>query len=101
MQDEMQKKIEQILDKRVRPALREHSGEIELLDFQDGILKVRMLGQCASCPAAAITNEELIERELCSAIPEIQGVSLVTGVSNDLIQQARALLSRSCRRAEG
>lgn len=98
MQDEMRNQIEQILNEKVRPVLHEHSGEIQLLDFQDGILKVRMLGQCGSCPAATITNEEIIQKELCTAIPEIQSVSLVTGVSDSLIREARHLLSHSGRR---
>lgn len=94
----MREKIERILNEKVRPALHEHSGEIQLLDFQDGVLKVRMTGQCGSCPAAAITNEELIEKEICAAVPEIHRVSLAVGVSDSLIEEARSLLSHPVRR---
>ena len=98
MQDEMRKKIERILNEKVRPALHDHGGEIRLLGFHEGVLKVRMTGQCGGCPAAAITNEELIQKEICGAVPEVRRVSLAAGVSDGLIDEARSLLSHSGRR---
>ena len=42
--------LEQLLETLVRPALRAHNGDVELVGYQDGILRLRMLGQCAGCP---------------------------------------------------
>ena len=52
-------KLEQMLDELVRPALKAHGGDVELIGFEDGILRLRMLGQCAGCPAATMTNETI------------------------------------------
>lgn len=38
------KKIEQLLEDLARPALREHGGDVELVGFQDGNLRLKMLG---------------------------------------------------------
>lgn len=98
VQDALREKIENILDERVRPVLHGHDGEIRLLDFQDGVLTVRMTGECGCCPAAVITNETLIEKEICAAAPEVERVSLAAGVSDSLLDEAREILARPCRR---
>ena len=43
-------KLEQLLDELVRPALRAHGGDAELVSFQDGILRLRMLGAVRRLP---------------------------------------------------
>lgn len=87
--------LEQLLDDLVRPALRAHKGDVELVSFQDGILRLRMLGQCAGCPAAAMTNETLIEGQLKPLLPQLKEVILVHAVNDSLLDQARALMTRS------
>jgi Fe/S biogenesis protein NfuA len=89
--DQMEK-IERLLDERVRPALAMHRGDIRVESYNDGILRVRLLGQCNNCPSALDTTEELVAAELQAAMPEIKQVVLVTGVSDELLEQARALL---------
>ena len=66
--------LEQLLETLVRPALRTHNGDVELVSYQDGILRLRMLGQCAGCPAAAMTNETLIEGQLMPLLPDLKDV---------------------------
>ena len=93
--EEIISRVEQILDELVRPHLKAHQGNIEVLEMgADGVLKVRLLGQCSHCPAAAITNEEMIEGQLCERLPEIKRVVLVNGVSEELLDQARRLLRK-------
>lgn len=53
----MQKKIEMILEKQARPYLLQHEGNVEILDYREGVLKVRLTGQCSGCPSAAVTAE--------------------------------------------
>lgn len=84
--------IEMLLDLRVRPVLASHGGDIRVVAFEDGVLKIRLIGQCGNCPSATDTTEELVAGELMSAKPEIRQVLLVTGVSDELMEQARALL---------
>ena len=89
----MLEKIEAVLDERVRPELAFHGGDIEVLEFSGGVLKFRLLGQCASCPPAYLTTEQLIRAELTAALPEVEEVVLVQQVSEDLLDQARAILN--------
>lgn len=85
-------KLEQMLDELVRPALKAHGGDVELIGFEDGILRLRMLGQCAGCPAATMTNETIIEGQLMPLIPELKQVILVHHVDESLLDMARSLM---------
>ena len=49
-------------------------GNIEFVDYDDGILKVRLLGACHGCPMASITLKNAVEGILKEYIPEIQEV---------------------------
>ncbi len=87
------KRIEAVLDEKVRPALRAHGGEIEIDRLENQVLYVKLLGQCAGCPSADLTNETLVEAELVQALPElVKKVSVVQTVSDDLWEQAKKLL---------
>ena len=86
-------KIEAVLNEQVRPALRAHGGELEVDHLEDGVLYVKLLGQCAGCPSADLTNETLVEAELVKALPElVQKVSVIQTVSDELWEQAKRLL---------
>lgn len=86
-------RIEAVLDEKVRPALRAHGGEIEVDRLEGKTLYVKLLGQCAGCPSADLTNETIVEAELVQALPElVQKVSVVQTVSDELWEQAKRLL---------
>ena len=85
-------RIEQVLDEKVRPNLAQHGGDIQIEKLEDGVLHVRMHGQCSGCPSAELTLENLVETELREAFPELKKVALVTGVSEDLIAYARRIM---------
>lgn len=92
MREEL-KRIEAVLDEKVRPALRAHGGEIEVDRLEGKTLYVKLLGQCAGCPSADLTNETIVEAELVEALPElVQKVSVVQTVSDELWEQAKRLL---------
>ncbi len=87
------KQIESILEEKVRPTLRSHGGEIQIDHLENGVLYVKMLGQCAGCPSADLTNESLVEAELTAAVPElVEKVVVVQNVSDELWEQAKRLL---------
>ena len=78
---------------KVRPALRAHGGEIEIDRLEEGVLYVKLLGQCAGCPSADLTNETIVEAELVQALPElVRKVAVVQTVSDELWEQAKKLL---------
>jgi len=71
------KVINDILDKRVRPALAGDGGGLEVLDLQDKTLTIRYQGACGTCPSAIqgtlVAIENLLKREIDPAIEVISG----------------------------
>ena len=65
--DETMRRIEAVLNEKIRPVLRAHGGDIAADRLEDGVLYVRFLGQCAGCPSADLTNETVVEEELVRA----------------------------------
>ncbi|WP_312637114.1 NifU family protein [Oscillibacter sp.] len=88
----MYDELEAVLDERVRPLLGNHGGDIKVLEVKDGVVHFRFLGACAGCPAADLTNEELVQNELVDWVPGITGAVMVNGVSDDVLNEARRLL---------
>lgn len=89
----MYDKIEKVMEEKVRPSLMAHEGNVKILSFEDGVLKIRLTGQCSGCPSAQLTTEELIAKTIKEEIPEVQDVVLVNEVSPELLDFARTLLS--------
>jgi len=85
----LENKIRDLLEDKVNPRLRSHGGSASFRMYEDGVLHVRMLGQCANCPAAVPENETLIFDELKNEIPDLQKVQVITGVSDELLGWAR------------
>ena len=88
----MLKKIEKILDEKVRPSLRSHGGDVVVKEYNEGILKVKLIRACSSCPAAKATNEDLIKFNIMDELAEVKDVILVEEVSEELIDIAKKIL---------
>ena len=91
----MTQHLEELLETLVRPALREHGGDVELVRYENGVLRLKMLGRGGGGPGATLTNEALIEGQLKPLLPELREVILVHAVSDSLLAQARAMMTRS------
>ncbi len=72
----MREKVEEALNK-VRPALMADGGNVELVDIQDGVVKVRLTGACGGCPMSQMTLKMGIERHLKKEVPEVKEVVAV------------------------
>ena len=86
--------LEQVLNEYVRPVLQSHGGDMEVISYEDGILRFRMLGGCAGCSAADLTTEQLINEELRKHLEGFKKAVLDNSVSEDLLAQARTILNR-------
>jgi Fe-S cluster biogenesis protein NfuA len=64
----MREQVQEVLDK-LRPFLLRDGGDVELVDVEDGIVKVRLMGACGSCPSSTITLKAGIERALLEEVP--------------------------------
>ena len=91
---EILERIEGVLEEKVRPNLALHGGNIQTLDCRDGVYRFRLTGQCAGCPSAMLTTENLIRSALLESVPELKDVVLMGGVSQELLDQAKAILRR-------
>lgn len=72
----MTEQVQEVLDK-LRPFLLRDGGDCELVDIEDGIVKLRLLGACGSCPSSTITLKAGIERALLEEVPGIVEVEQV------------------------
>lgn len=72
----MKEKILAVLDE-IRPALQNDGGDVEFIDFQDGIVTLRMVGACGGCPMSMMTLKQGIESRLKARIPEVVGVQQI------------------------
>ena len=74
----MKEQIEEALD-LIRPALQNDGGNVELVDVDEdaGIVKVKLVGACGSCPMSQMTLRMGVERVLKEQVPEINEVVAV------------------------
>ena len=69
----MKDRVEEVLGK-IRPALINDGGNVELIDVNDGVVTVKLTGACSGCPMSTMTLKMGIERLLKQEIPEIKEV---------------------------
>ncbi len=67
-QDTMHEQVEVVIEK-LRPFLLRDGGDCELVDVEDGIVKLRLLGACGTCPSSTITLKAGIERAMLEEVP--------------------------------
>ncbi|EPZ52218.1 NifU family protein [Halobacteriovorax sp. GFR7] len=74
----MLRKIEKLFDEQVRPALAAHGGNIELIDYDNDKLYVKMTGGCQGCSASQATLTDGVARLVKQNFPDIVEVVDVT-----------------------
>ncbi len=72
----MHEQVQEVLNK-LRPFLLRDGGDVELVDVEDGIVRLRLMGACGNCPSSTITLKAGIERALAQEIPGIYEVEQV------------------------
>ncbi len=72
----MREQVEAVLDK-IRPLLQADGGDVELVDVNDGVVKVKLTGACMGCPMSTITLQQGIARILKEQLPEVNDVIAV------------------------
>jgi Fe-S cluster biogenesis protein NfuA len=89
-------RVRQALD-GVRPYLRSHGGNVELLGLDDGVVRLRLQGSCHSCPSSSVTMRQTIEEAIYGKAPEVSAVEVeadaaVPGVAGDGVRFALPVL---------
>jgi Fe-S cluster biogenesis protein NfuA len=71
---EIERKIRQLLEDHVRPAVEMDGGAIDFKSFVDGVVTVQMKGSCSGCPSSTMTLKAGIENLLKRMVPEVVAV---------------------------
>jgi len=72
----MKEKIENAI-KKIRPMLQADGGDVEFVEIENGVVKVRLQGACAGCPMSQMTVKNGIEKLLKEEIPEVKAVEAI------------------------
>ena len=72
----MKEKVEKALAK-IRGALQQDGGDIELVGIENGVVKVRLKGACAGCPMSQMTLANFVEQALKKEVPGVKKVEAV------------------------
>ncbi len=72
----MKEKVEEILNK-IRPMLQRDGGDVELVEIDGTVVKVRLTGACHGCPMSQMTLKAGIERIIRQEVPEVTQVVAV------------------------
>jgi Fe-S cluster biogenesis protein NfuA len=70
--------VERLFRERINPAVAQHGGKVELIDVQEGVVVVRMMGGCQGCGMANVTLRQGIETSLRHMLPGLKGIRDIT-----------------------
>ena len=62
---------------KIRPMLQRDGGDIELVEVNDGVVKVRLTGACKGCPMSQMTLKQGVEKLLLKEVPGLKEVQAV------------------------
>lgn len=68
--------IREFIEKEIRPTLQDDGGDIEFVDFEENIIKVKLYGACAHCPSSKLHMHGEVEELLKEKFPQIEGLEL-------------------------
>ena len=72
--DEVVKKIEEVLDTKIRPAVARDGGDIKFKSFNNGVVTVELQGSCSGCPSSLMTLKQGVQNLLCHYVEEVKSV---------------------------
>jgi Fe-S cluster biogenesis protein NfuA len=78
---DLEARVLQALDE-VRPYLRSHGGNVELLGVSDGVVRLRLEGSCHGCPSSAVTMKQTIEEAILGKAPDALAVEVEGAITH-------------------
>ncbi len=76
-QSEIVKRIKEVLDSKIRPAVARDGGDIKFKSFEDGVVKVELQGACSGCPSSLMTLKQGVQNLLKHYIKEVNSVEAI------------------------
>jgi Fe-S cluster biogenesis protein NfuA len=80
---------------QVRPALASHGGNVELVEVRDGVVHLRLEGNCHGCPSSAATMKMTIEEAILAHAPEVASIEVQGLNAGHKTPDGRALVELS------
>lgn len=77
----LETRLREALDK-VRPYMKSHGGDVDLLGLEDDFARLRLVGHCKTCPSSTVTLELAVRAAIEEACPDLQGFE-VEGMKQD------------------
>ena len=71
---DIEKKIVEILNTKIRPAVARDGGDIKFKEYKNGIVTVQLHGSCSGCPSSTMTLKQGVQNLLKHYIPEVKEV---------------------------
>ncbi|XP_061083968.1 NFU1 iron-sulfur cluster scaffold homolog, mitochondrial [Conger conger] len=93
-EDEVISMIKELLDTRIRPTVQEDGGDVIFKGFEDGTVKLKLVGSCTGCPSSAVTLRSGIQNMLQFYIPEVDGVLQVEDELDEVNERVFTELER-------
>ena len=75
--NEIEKKIIEVLDTKIRPAVARDGGDIKFKSFENGIVKVELQGSCSGCPSSLMTLKQGVQNLLKHYVKEVDSVEAI------------------------
>ena len=72
--DDVVKRIKELLENYVKPAVEMDGGAIQFKSYDDGVVNLMLQGSCSGCPSSMITLKAGIEGMMKRMIPEVKEV---------------------------
>ena len=72
--NEIVKKIIDVLDTKIRPAVARDGGDIKFRSFENGVVKVELQGSCSGCPSSLMTLKQGVQNLLKHYVKEVNSV---------------------------
>ena len=76
-EDETIKKIIDVLDTKIRPAVARDGGDIKFKSFDNGVVKVELQGSCSGCPSSLMTLKQGVQNLLKHYVKEVNSVEAI------------------------
>jgi Fe-S cluster biogenesis protein NfuA len=83
---DLKERVRQALES-VRPYLRSHGGNVELLDVRDGVVRLRLQGSCHHCPSSSVTMQQTVEEAIYDKAPEVTAVEVKEAAEMSPLEQ--------------
>ncbi|XP_060781754.1 NFU1 iron-sulfur cluster scaffold homolog, mitochondrial [Neoarius graeffei] len=95
--DEIVSMIKELLDTRIRPTVQEDGGDVIFKGFEDGTVKLKLVGSCTGCPSSTVTLKNGIRNMLQFYIPEVDDVEQVEDEVDEISMKVFSELERKLK----